>query len=332
MRIPLTSPTSAATQRARCRSPRPDALVRRVCPAPTVTTAARVRVPGTLRSMPPVMITSIWPSAVMARNVPNGAIALRRRSPSRSPAPRSRRRRRAARRDVHRQVAGGHHERGERRRRGLPGCSSAASGCGADDETGGGGDALPRGRRPGPGRAARPPARTPSRIRTRPAANTQSTLDVSMPQTTAPIGSLIGKMLGRSVRSTTTSACLPGSSEPVTPPRPATRAPSDGGVADHVPRAHELWAAPALPASLRSNTVACCSEIVARIWANMSPGATRSSSTPSPGRMSRSISSWIGGDPEAARHLARGRQRDASPRRSDRVEVGVVEPRNSARA
>ena len=32
--------------------------------------------------MPPVMITSIWPSAVMARNVPKGAMAL-------SPGPRS---------------------------------------------------------------------------------------------------------------------------------------------------------------------------------------------------------------------------------------------------
>ena len=47
-----------------------------------MTTAARVSVPGTLRSIPPVMITSIWPSAVMARNVPNGAIELR-------PGPRS---------------------------------------------------------------------------------------------------------------------------------------------------------------------------------------------------------------------------------------------------
>ena len=52
------------------------------CPTPTVITAASVSVPGTLRSIPPVMITSIWPSAVMARNVPNGAIELR-------PGPRS---------------------------------------------------------------------------------------------------------------------------------------------------------------------------------------------------------------------------------------------------
>ena len=42
-----------------------------------MTTAASVNVPGTLRSIPPVMITSICPSAVMARNVPNGAIEFR---------------------------------------------------------------------------------------------------------------------------------------------------------------------------------------------------------------------------------------------------------------
>ncbi len=47
-----------------------------------MTTAARVKVPGTLRSMPPVMITNIWPSAAMARNVPKGAMAF-------SPGPRS---------------------------------------------------------------------------------------------------------------------------------------------------------------------------------------------------------------------------------------------------
>ena len=80
MRIPLTNPTTAASTSAmpmavQMRSSDP-------CPTPTVITAARVSVPGTLRSMPPVMITSIWPSAVMARNVPNGAIELR-------PGPRS---------------------------------------------------------------------------------------------------------------------------------------------------------------------------------------------------------------------------------------------------
>ena len=55
---------------------------------------------------------------------------------------------------------------------------------------------------------------------------------------------------------------------------------------------------PPLPASLRSNTVACCIEIAARICANRSPGATRTSSTARPGRTSLSIRCWIGGDPE----------------------------------
>jgi hypothetical protein len=57
IRIPLISPTSAARISAI-----PIAVQIRSsdeCPTPTVTTAARVKVPGTLRSMPPVMITSI---------------------------------------------------------------------------------------------------------------------------------------------------------------------------------------------------------------------------------------------------------------------------------
>ena len=47
----------------------PDVLVR-PGPDPTMITAARLIVPGTLRSMPPVMITSIWPSAVIANTAP----------------------------------------------------------------------------------------------------------------------------------------------------------------------------------------------------------------------------------------------------------------------
>ena len=37
--------------------------------------AASVNVPGVLRSMPPVMMTNIWPSAVSASSAANGAIA-----------------------------------------------------------------------------------------------------------------------------------------------------------------------------------------------------------------------------------------------------------------
>ena len=54
---------------------------------------------------------------------------------------------------------------------------------------------------------------------------------------------------------------------------------------------------PPLPASLRSNNVACCTEMTARIWAKTSPGASRSSPTPRPGRMPRSMSCCMGGGP-----------------------------------
>jgi hypothetical protein len=75
MRIPLIRPTTAETRMATPMAAQ--IFSSEVLPTPTVIIAASVSVPGTLRSMPPVMITSIWPSAVMARNVPTGAIALR---------------------------------------------------------------------------------------------------------------------------------------------------------------------------------------------------------------------------------------------------------------
>ena len=73
MRIPFTKPmTTAAPTAARI------AIQMRLSdcsPTPAMIMAASVRVPGVLRSMPPVMITNIWPSAVIARSAPNGAIA-----------------------------------------------------------------------------------------------------------------------------------------------------------------------------------------------------------------------------------------------------------------
>ncbi len=54
---------------------------------------------------------------------------------------------------------------------------------------------------------------------------------------------------------------------------------------------------PALPASLRSKSVACCSELTARIWAKRSPGPSVSSPIPRPGRIARSISDCSGGAP-----------------------------------
>ena len=50
-------------------------------PTPTSTFATRTITPGIERSMPPVMITSIWPRPVTARNVMNGRIPLENEEP-----------------------------------------------------------------------------------------------------------------------------------------------------------------------------------------------------------------------------------------------------------
>ena len=68
MRMPLTSPTTAAATSAvataiQMRSFDPS-------PTPTMITAARLIVPGTLRSIPPVMITNIWPRAAIPSTAP----------------------------------------------------------------------------------------------------------------------------------------------------------------------------------------------------------------------------------------------------------------------
>ena len=200
--------------------------------------------------------------------------------------------------------------------------------------------ALPA-RRPRPDRPPRPRGRGPTLPRRgcgrrpprgrrrassgRPPTNTRSMFEVSMPHTTAPIGSLIGKMLGRSVRSTMTSACHaglqgPGHADPGRrrgrPRRSRTgsrRACSSDGGARPCPSACDRrpWraAARSSPASART----------------CRPGVRRSSSTPSPGRMSWSISCWIGGGPAPAAISLDGRERHRGARRRDRVEVRVVE-------
>ena len=73
IRIPFTNPMRAAT---------PTAVAIAIqmrssdwSPTPAMIIADNVKVPGVLRSIPPVMITSIWPSAVIARSAANGAIA-----------------------------------------------------------------------------------------------------------------------------------------------------------------------------------------------------------------------------------------------------------------
>ncbi len=77
---PFTSPMRAPTARATTIA---HPIRASACsPTPTMIMAASVKVPGTLRSMPPVMITSIWPRAVMPRSAPNGAMAERATPPS----------------------------------------------------------------------------------------------------------------------------------------------------------------------------------------------------------------------------------------------------------
>ena len=73
MRIPFTSPMAAAAPTAvRIAS---QMRLSDCSPTPTMIMAANVNVPGVLRSMPPVMITNIWPSAVIASSAADGAIA-----------------------------------------------------------------------------------------------------------------------------------------------------------------------------------------------------------------------------------------------------------------
>ena len=73
IRIPFTKPMRAATPTA----VRIAIQIRLsdCSPTPAMIIAASVNVPGVLRSMPPVMITNIWPRAVIASSAANGAIA-----------------------------------------------------------------------------------------------------------------------------------------------------------------------------------------------------------------------------------------------------------------
>ena len=68
IRMPLRRPTTAAAAIA-------VAMATVICsfdpsPTPTMITAARLIVPGTLRSIPPVMITNICPRAVIPSTAP----------------------------------------------------------------------------------------------------------------------------------------------------------------------------------------------------------------------------------------------------------------------
>ena len=85
MRMPLTSPTMAAATSAMAMATQ--MLIVDSVPDADHDHRGQAHRPGTLRSMPPVMITNIWPSAAMASTAPYGAMARRARR-SGSPAPR----------------------------------------------------------------------------------------------------------------------------------------------------------------------------------------------------------------------------------------------------
>ena len=68
IRRPLTSPTIAANASAVTIAVPMFAFD--PAPTPTMITAARLIVPGTLRSIPPVMTTNIWPRAAMPSTAP----------------------------------------------------------------------------------------------------------------------------------------------------------------------------------------------------------------------------------------------------------------------
>ena len=73
IRIPFTRPMRAAAPTAVTTASQ--IRLSDCSPTPTMIIAARVKVPGVLRSMPPVMITNICPRAVIASSAANGAIA-----------------------------------------------------------------------------------------------------------------------------------------------------------------------------------------------------------------------------------------------------------------
>ena len=73
MRMPFTRPMRAATPSAVKRASTMRSFD--CCETPTMIIAERVRVPGVLKSMPPVITTNICPRAAIPSRAPKGAIA-----------------------------------------------------------------------------------------------------------------------------------------------------------------------------------------------------------------------------------------------------------------
>ena len=148
--------------------------------------------------------------------------------------------------------------------------------------------------------------------------------DVSMPHTTAPIGSLTGAMLGRSVRSTITSARLPGVNEPVMSARPGDPRAIDGRVADDVAGVEQV----------RDSALAGELEVEQRGVLHGDDGAHLGEDVA--GREPLVADPKAGANAAVdellhrrgagpAGHVARRGERHRRRRRGDRVEIGVAE-------
>src|SRR5215216_2619508 len=129
--------------------------------------------------------------------------------------------------------------------------------------------------------------------------STVSTLDTSALLVTAATGSITGATLRAVASSTTTSACLPGVSEPVRSSTPATWAPLMVA-SSSIWRAVSMSSAtsPSLPASQPAALTRARSQAkAARIWVNMSPGAVVTTSMDRLGRSPYSIDLSTGDQP-----------------------------------
>ncbi len=126
---------------------------------------------------------------------------------------------------------------------------------------------------------------------------TVSTLAVSALRTTAPTGSTIGAVPGADPSITTTSACLPGVSEPVRSSSPATCAPSRVAI---VSRSRAVSASAGSGSSLaqtESFDRHRSAENAQRISVNMSPGTVVTTSIERLGRKPWARAFMIGGQP-----------------------------------
>ena len=126
---------------------------------------------------------------------------------------------------------------------------------------------------------------------------TVSTLETSAQLVTAAAASITGATLIAVASISTTSACLPGVSEPVRSSRPATWAPLMVAISS-IWRALSMFSGTSVLASQATAlTLARSVPKAERIWVNMSPGAVVTTSIERLGRRPYSIAFMTGGQP-----------------------------------